>query len=258
MKRPELKHRVYMEMAKQMSRLSTCERAQHGCVGVESSGALAGAGYNGSAPGQPHCTEVGCLMHEGHCIRCTHAELNMILRARSREALQGCTVYVTGHPCPNCVRECVQVGVARVYFERHYRSEDKKALIDELRGDMEIICLEPESPSLSFSEYVEGVESTMGNHPSNRDALSNWALGLAGETGEVIELIKKYVHQKKPLRLDLLQEELGDVLWYLAAVAKSARLSLPVVATTNLLKLQKRYPDGWVPGGGERDLKPKS
>lgn len=72
------------------------------------------------------------------------------------------------------------------------------------------------------------------------------AIGLAGEVGEVLELIKKDRRsydsgRRKEMDLDKLTKELGDVLWYLSAIATDYDIDLDDVATTNILKLQKRH-----------------
>lgn len=71
-----------------------------------------------------------------------------------------------------------------------------------------------------------------------------YALGLAGETGEVVELIKK-AHRKFPYTRPLmplsLRDELGDVLWYIANLARHHGLSLRDIAMLNLQKLEARY-----------------
>jgi NTP pyrophosphatase (non-canonical NTP hydrolase) len=69
--------------------------------------------------------------------------------------------------------------------------------------------------------------------------------GLAGESGEVADLIKKQIGHGHDLDKDKLTKELGDVLWYLSQVAQQYEISLSTVATANIEKLRKRYPDGF-------------
>lgn len=71
------------------------------------------------------------------------------------------------------------------------------------------------------------------------------ALGLAGEAGEVADLLKKHVHHHKPLDRSALVKELGDVLWYLAFLCEANGLTLEEVASANAEKLRARYPDGF-------------
>lgn len=69
-------------------------------------------------------------------------------------------------------------------------------------------------------------------------------LGLAGEVGEVLELIKKDRRggdRRKPVDLSRLGEELGDVLWYLTITANSYGLDLNKIAQENISKLTKRH-----------------
>ncbi len=69
----------------------------------------------------------------------------------------------------------------------------------------------------------------------------NWSLGLAGETGEVIELVKKWKYHGAELNRERLLEELGDVLWYLTLLANSFGFTLEEIAARNLEKLEERY-----------------
>ncbi len=71
------------------------------------------------------------------------------------------------------------------------------------------------------------------------------ALGVAGEAGEVCDVVKKHYGQGHPLDRDEVINELGDVLWYVTALA--ARLGYPLaeVAARNTAKLRARYPNGF-------------
>ena len=71
------------------------------------------------------------------------------------------------------------------------------------------------------------------------------ALGLAGEAGEVAEIIKKGVFHNHGVDRAKLGKELGDVLWYVAALATEFGLSLSGIAQANIDKLKERYPDGY-------------
>lgn len=73
----------------------------------------------------------------------------------------------------------------------------------------------------------------------------NGAMGLCGEAGEVIDLIKKWVFQGHELYQDDVAEELGDVLWYVAILCEGIGLSMEKVMQKNIEKLKRRYPDGF-------------
>lgn len=70
-------------------------------------------------------------------------------------------------------------------------------------------------------------------------------LGLVGEAGEVAELIKKGVFHQHGIDRVQLAKELGDVLWYVAALCTKLNLSLADVMYRNVTKLIERYPDGY-------------
>ncbi len=69
------------------------------------------------------------------------------------------------------------------------------------------------------------------------------ALGLAGEAGEVVELIKKYLGHGHGLDRDKLVKELGDALWYIARLSSLAGVPLSTVADKNIEKLAARFGD---------------
>lgn len=71
------------------------------------------------------------------------------------------------------------------------------------------------------------------------------ALGLAGEAGEVADMLKKAIYHEHPLTQDELAKELGDVLWYLSNLAYICGIPLTQIMELNIEKLQKRYPKGF-------------
>ncbi|MHB1648243.1 MAG: nucleoside triphosphate pyrophosphohydrolase family protein [Cuniculiplasma sp.] len=75
--------------------------------------------------------------------------------------------------------------------------------------------------------------------------LMNWSMGLAGESGEVVDILKKILFHGHPIEKEKLLKELGDILWYLDAIASSLGSSLNEIAELNVEKLKKRYPDGF-------------
>ncbi len=99
---------------------------------------------------------------------------------------------------------------------------------------------------MDFEKYQDEVYRTMaGSNVSRAEALSNYSMGLAGESGEVIEALKKHLYHGHKLDLKEIEKELGDVLWYLTAIADMLGLEMDDVALRNVRKLQARYPDGF-------------
>lgn len=103
-----------------------------------------------------------------------------------------------------------------------------------------------------LSEYQVAAARTLARKPLSaysadelRLKLAVMGLGVAGEAGEVVELIKKHVGHGHELPPEQLKKELGDVLWYVAAIATLAGFSLDEVAQLNIAKLKARYPEGF-------------
>ena len=73
----------------------------------------------------------------------------------------------------------------------------------------------------------------------------NGCLGLSGESGETLDMIKKFVFHEKELDEEHLKKELGDVMWYVAMICESVGFDLDDVMQTNVDKLKARYPEGF-------------
>ncbi|CAB4148902.1 MazG Predicted pyrophosphatase [uncultured Caudovirales phage] len=71
------------------------------------------------------------------------------------------------------------------------------------------------------------------------------SMGLAGETGELIDMLKKWAGHGHELNLDDVEKELGDILWYISEIATTLDLRLAQIAERNEEKLNARYPDGF-------------
>lgn len=100
---------------------------------------------------------------------------------------------------------------------------------------------------MTLDEYQQFAQRTMMEFPSNDQAMAYLALGLLGETGEVGEIVKKYVYHGHVVDIPKLNKEIGDVLWYVACLAGAIGMSLGDIADINIAKLMVRYPDGWSP-----------
>jgi dCMP deaminase len=106
----------FLQIARDVATRATCPRRHVGAVIVRDKRILS-TGYNGSPPGQKHCTEVGCLMEDDRCIRTLHAEQNAIIQAALHGvSTEGATLYGTCRPCHVCARMIVGAGIQRVVF----------------------------------------------------------------------------------------------------------------------------------------------
>lgn len=97
---------------------------------------------------------------------------------------------------------------------------------------------------MNFKEYQEKAMRTAGSYRDDVDMLLNGVMGLNGEAGEVIDIVKKYLYQGHELNKNKIIDELGDVLWYINLIANSINMSLEHIAKYNISKLEKRYPKG--------------
>ena len=98
---------------------------------------------------------------------------------------------------------------------------------------------------MNFTDYQALAARTLGRDRTHEQQLANAALGLAGEAGEVADHIKKHLFHTFPLDQSEVVKELGDCLWYVAAMCTTLGLSMDDVAATNIDKLRRRYPDGF-------------
>lgn len=83
------------------------------------------------------------------------------------------------------------------------------------------------------------------NHTEKERAITNLALGIAGEAGEIVDIVKKVIYHGHPMDSDKMRDELGDQMWYIARMAAWFGLTLEEVAQGNVDKLMRRYPDGF-------------
>jgi NTP pyrophosphatase (non-canonical NTP hydrolase) len=104
----------------------------------------------------------------------------------------------------------------------------------------------PEMPASRVLDYRKEVMRTCPGLENETDRLFNLgAMGLAGETGEVVDLIKKVLFHGTPLDRTKLIKELGDVRWYLEVLAAAVGVTMLEVEIENVKKLRARYPDGF-------------
>jgi NTP pyrophosphatase (non-canonical NTP hydrolase) len=97
---------------------------------------------------------------------------------------------------------------------------------------------------MDFNEYQK-LAMTTASDTSKQNLILNGVMGLCGEAGECIDIVKKHMFQGHELNREKLIDEASDCFWYLAAVATGLGITLEEIALYNVEKLKKRYPEGF-------------
>ncbi|MBP3410576.1 MAG: nucleoside triphosphate pyrophosphohydrolase family protein [Clostridia bacterium] len=98
---------------------------------------------------------------------------------------------------------------------------------------------------MTINEYQKLAMTTLNPELSKRDVLLNSVMGLCGESGEAIDLVKKHLMQGHDFDQEKFAKELGDIAWYLAEAATAIDMDLETILQMNIDKLKKRYPEGF-------------
>ena len=98
---------------------------------------------------------------------------------------------------------------------------------------------------MTINEYQRLAMKTLNPELSQKDMLINGVMGLCGESGEAIDIVKKHLHQGHELDKKKLAAELGDIAWYLAETAYALDIPLEDIFRGNIDKLKRRYPEGF-------------
>ena len=98
---------------------------------------------------------------------------------------------------------------------------------------------------MTINEYQALAMTTLNPELSKKDVLINGVMGLCGESGEAIDIVKKHLHQGHELDREKLAKELGDIAWYLAETAWALDIPLEEILQGNIDKLKKRFPEGF-------------
>ena len=98
---------------------------------------------------------------------------------------------------------------------------------------------------MTGNEYQRLAMTSLNPALTKKDILINGVMGLCGESGEAIDIVKKHLHQGHPLDKEKLLKELGDIAWYLAETAYALDTPLDAVLEQNIAKLKARYPEGF-------------
>ncbi len=127
-----------------------------------------------------------------------------------------------------------------------FDEDDAKGLQDFI-GILNERLIWPDN-SMSISEYQVKAMRTKNRFTSVEGQILNASLGLAGEVGECVDHIKKGIFHGHKLNKDYVKKELGDIAWYIALMCDALDLSMDDVYRENILKLEKRYPNGFDKG----------
>ena len=100
---------------------------------------------------------------------------------------------------------------------------------------------------LTEEQYLTEVLRTYAGPDDFKSKMTLATLGLAGETGEVVDQVKKHLFQCHEIDLAHMKDELGDVLWYFMLACQACDFSLADIMACNIEKLRRRYPDGFDP-----------
>ncbi|MCI7156978.1 MAG: nucleoside triphosphate pyrophosphohydrolase family protein [Solobacterium sp.] len=98
---------------------------------------------------------------------------------------------------------------------------------------------------MDVDKYQELAMRTLNPEIDKKELILNASMGLCGESGEVIDLVKKHLFQGHDLDDEKLIKELGDVAWYLAEAATALNVNLSEILEKNIKKLENRFPDGF-------------
>ncbi len=116
----------FMMAAKLIAVMATCPKLHVGTVIVKNRRIVA-SGFNGAPPGQPHCTEIGCLIFEDEgtsCRRVVHSEHNAVLQDSKNVA--GGTLYTPYLPCIDCMKAIISARIAEVVYESEYNGHKSR------------------------------------------------------------------------------------------------------------------------------------
>ena len=98
---------------------------------------------------------------------------------------------------------------------------------------------------MQINEYQDLAMRSLNPELGEKDVLINGVMGLCGESGEVIDIVKKHLAQGHELDRAAIAKELGDVAWYLAETAYAIGYPLEDILAANIEKLRARYPEGF-------------
>ena len=149
---------------------------------------------------------------------------------------------IVDHMTPNAASGAVMrkagmthTGTEAGKYEKHGRIFDAETY--EIRNNVR--------KPMTVNEYQNLAMGLLNPALSQQDVLINGVMGLCGEAGEAIDIVKKHLHQGHALDKKKLAAELGDIAWYLAETAYALDIPLEEIFRGNIDKLKRRYPEGF-------------
>ncbi|WP_026486821.1 nucleoside triphosphate pyrophosphohydrolase family protein [Caldanaerobius polysaccharolyticus] len=98
---------------------------------------------------------------------------------------------------------------------------------------------------MTLNDYQVMAMRTKPEYKDFEEQIDNACLGLVGEVGEVVDVVKKWLYQGHQLDRRKVGEELGDILWYIALMADALGITMNDIGQQNIKKLLERYPNGF-------------
>ena len=159
---------VFLMMAKELSRLSTCVSRNVGCVVVDKYNRIIATGYNGIPSGLPHvCLQNGCQRKDvasgealNKCLA-THAEINALMHCSDIKQIEA--IFLFGpHPCGECAKQIANSGAKVVYFTHDYHSEHLEMTRNILSGksiELTKVNLQPDCLEVDLKAQILGLET---------------------------------------------------------------------------------------------------
>lgn len=117
----------------------------------------------------------------------------------------------------------------------------EEELIDGLKYCEHLKAIDDDG--ITANDYQRAAMRTAGD--DKESYLLNGVMGLCGEAGEVIDLVKKHLHQGHDLDKEALILECGDCAWYLALIMSAIDYKVGDMLVKNIRKLEERYPEGF-------------
>lgn len=127
-----------------------------------------------------------------------------------------------------------------VEIDRIFNGQMATNSINNIVQSITKIVEDQEDQHRNFQNYTEDALRTC---KVEHQTIHHGIIGISTEAGELLDIIKKNVYYDKPVDFPNLNEELGDLMWYVAIICHAADFNFEAILNTNINKLRTRYPD---------------